>query len=49
MHFVFCNEAGGLESRKTQQVTFFKRMLEGIFSRNVDDRIKQYDEKIFQN
>ena len=49
MHFVFCNEAGGLESRKTQQVIFFKRMLEGIFSRNVDDRIKQYDEKIFQN
>ena len=33
VHFAFCSEDGGLESRKTSQIIFFKRTLESSLSK----------------
>ena len=38
MHFAFCNEDGGLKSRKISQIIFFKIMLKSMLSRNLDDK-----------
>ena len=50
VHFAFCHEASGLESRKTPHKLFSLRERSKVsFSRNVDDKRKQYDREIFRN